>query len=219
MAAAAHLRGALRRVPVGTPDPYPGGTSNSVARSRALPSRFKEPQATEYFRSMLEWARANPSRVVRRIICVPDDAMLSWARLHHAETRDISNNEVRAVDWMIEADALNLAIIDSSTVFLAFSGVSEQDIRGLSFKAELALTYFEVYFNQLWNAAMPLERGRCGSPMPASSDWRRCGWLRPGRSRPSPSGEAATAAAVLRPAVEPSAVQRRVERPRLGGNP
>jgi hypothetical protein len=112
-----------------------------------------------------------------------------------------------------------LAIIDSSTVFLAFSGVSEQDIRGLSFKAELALTYFEVYFNQLWNAAMPLERGRCGSPMPASSDWRRCGWLRPGRSRPSPSREAATAAAVLRPAVEPSAVQRRVERPRLGGNP
>jgi hypothetical protein len=80
-----------------------------------------------------------------------------------------------------------LAIIDSSTVFLAFSGVSEQDIRGLSFKAELALTYFEVYFNQLWNAAMPLERGRCGSPMPASSDWRRCGWSRPGRSRPSPS--------------------------------
>jgi hypothetical protein len=62
--------------------------------------------------------------------------MLVWARSHYDETKNIPHYEVRIVEWRIEADALNLALIDNTTVFLAFPGETEQDMRGLSLRSD-----------------------------------------------------------------------------------
>jgi len=125
---------------------------------RTPPSNFAALEAKGYFKYVLEWAKNSPSRSVRRIICVPDAPMLIWAQKHCNETKDIRNYEVRVVEWAIEADALNLALIDNAIVFIAFSGETEQDMRGLSLKSDEAFKYFDAYYNQLWVAGKPLNQ-------------------------------------------------------------
>jgi hypothetical protein len=145
---------------------------------RAPPSDFASREAKAYFDFVLEWAKNSPNHTVRRIICVPDNRMLDnrmllWAQSHYEETKSIPNYEVRVVESTIEADALNLALIDNMTVFLAFSGETEQDMRGLSLKSDEAFKYFDAYYNQLWAAGKPLSRflepRREGEPIPAPS--------------------------------------------------
>ncbi len=82
--------------------------------------------------------------------------MRQWARLHCDETSRIPNYEARVVEWSVKVDALNMAVIDDSTVFLAFSGETEQAMRGLGLRNKDAVTYFNVYYNQMWAAATPL---------------------------------------------------------------
>jgi hypothetical protein len=125
---------------------------------RSPPSDFASREAKAYFDFVLEWAKRSPDRTLRRIICIPDDRMPVWARSHYDETKNIPHYKVRIVEWRIEADALNLALIDNTTVFLAFSGETEQDMRGLSLRSDQALNYFDIYYSQLWSAGKPLHR-------------------------------------------------------------
>lgn len=86
--------------------------------------------------------------------------MLASARAHDAETSGVRNYEVRVLDWHVRADSLNMCIIDAdtedATVFLAFSGETEQEMTGLRIRGSRAVAYFARYYNQLWNEAEPL---------------------------------------------------------------
>lgn len=123
---------------------------------RIPPTAFATPEAGKYFDYVLQWARDHPNRSVRRIVCVPDDRMRVWAVQHCKETGHLTNYEVRVVEWTVKVDALNLAIMDDKAVFLAFSGETEQEMRGLSLRNRDAVNYFNVYYNQMWHAATPL---------------------------------------------------------------
>lgn len=120
------------------------------------PTAFVQKEAKRYFASVLNWAKSDPSRCVRRVICVNSPEMREWVHRHHAETRQIANYEARIVEWATNADLLNMAIIDERIVFLAFSGATDQAIRGMSIRDAGVAKYFTDFFNQHWQAATRL---------------------------------------------------------------
>lgn len=62
------------------------------------PTKFVQKAAKRYFSSVLQWAKNDSSRSVRRLICVHSPEMREWARRHHAipgrsrTTRPASSN-------------------------------------------------------------------------------------------------------------------------------
>ncbi|MCX5399064.1 helix-turn-helix transcriptional regulator [Streptomyces sp. NBC_00102] len=131
---------------------------------RYPPTQYTTPASADYFRAILDWAGEDSAdeRSVRRIIGIPerdgrpDGDMLDWAREHHEETRGILTYEANAMRWNAAADGLNMALIDDSVVFLAFSGGPRQKLNGLSIEDPMFMSYFAAYFDQLWAALPPL---------------------------------------------------------------
>ncbi|MGV9309681.1 hypothetical protein ACWDLG_40490 [Nonomuraea sp. NPDC003727] len=123
---------------------------------QAPPSTLAQKEAKQYFDAVLDWAGGNSSRSVRRLICVNSDAMRKWAMTHFDQTCEVQNYEAHVVEWDIKADLLNMAIVDERVVFLAFSGGTEQVIRGMSMEDPEAAKYFTDYFNQHWHKSETL---------------------------------------------------------------
>ncbi|MET7316034.1 MULTISPECIES: helix-turn-helix domain-containing protein [Streptomyces] len=131
---------------------------------RYPPTQYTTPASARYFKTIMEWAgeKSDDERSVRRIIGiperngVPDSDMLSWARQHYEESKNILTYEATVMRWTAAADALNMALIDDSVVFLAFSGGPRQKLNGFSVEDPTFMTYFATYFDQLWAALQPL---------------------------------------------------------------
>ena len=125
---------------------------------RYPPNQYTTTAASEYFRAVLAWAAedVDDERTVRRIIGVPqpdgvlDPDVLTWLREHRDQTRRILTYEVRILPWEADADGLNMALIDDSIAFLAFSGGPRQRLNGFSVEDPRFLGYFAGYFEQLW---------------------------------------------------------------------
>ena len=134
---------------------------------RHPPTHYISAASAEYFAAILDWARAavdeDSERTVRRIIGVPeiagtpDPVMLDWVRDHHAETAGLLNYEVTILRWSTGADGQNMALIDDSTAFLAFSGGFRQKLNGSSVKDPTFLSYYAAYFDQLWHGLVPIQ--------------------------------------------------------------
>lgn len=123
---------------------------------KAPPSAFAQEKSQQYFRSLLEWAGEDPSRIVRRIIGVHNDGMRKWAYKHWAETRGTPNYEARIVEYLGKPDMFNMALIDDRHVYLAFSGPTDQSMSGLDIDDVRACQYFTRYYDQNWAIAEPL---------------------------------------------------------------
>ncbi|AJE86361.1 hypothetical protein SLNWT_5985 [Streptomyces albus] len=131
---------------------------------RYPPTQYTTRASADYFRTILDWAgeESDDERSVRRIIGIPerdglpDRDMFSWARQHHEDSKDILNYEANVLRWTPAADGLNMALIDDSVVFLAFSGGPRQRLNGFSVEDPMFMTYFAAYFEQLWAALQPL---------------------------------------------------------------
>ncbi|MER7968005.1 helix-turn-helix domain-containing protein [Streptomyces sp. NPDC096080] len=131
---------------------------------RFPPTQYTTRASGEYFRTILDWAGedSDDERSVRRIIGIPeregtpDCDMLAWARQHYEDSKDLLNYEANVLRWTAAADGLNMALIDDSAVFLAFSGGPRQRLNGFSVEDPTFMTYFAAYFDQLWAALEPL---------------------------------------------------------------
>ncbi|MCZ0979550.1 hypothetical protein O1L60_12010 [Streptomyces diastatochromogenes] len=146
-AAAERVRGAASEIRVTYTRRYPPDqTSTNASR--------------EYFRAVQEWAAADSEdeRSVRRIIGVPerdgvpDKDVLAWVRRHHEATGGVLNYEAAVLRWTAAADGINMALIDDSAAFLAFSGGSKQRLNGFSVEHPRFMGYFAAHFDQLWVA-------------------------------------------------------------------
>ncbi|MER7468334.1 helix-turn-helix transcriptional regulator [Streptomyces sp. NPDC097981] len=131
---------------------------------RYPPTQYTTRASAEYFRAILDWAGedSDDERSVRRIIGIPehnglpDRDMFSWARQHHEDSEHILNYEANVLRWTAAADGLNMALIDDSVVFLAFSGGPRQRLNGFSVEDPTFMTYFAAYFDQLWASLQSL---------------------------------------------------------------
>ncbi|MCL7021332.1 hypothetical protein K6C39_22940, partial [Vibrio vulnificus] len=63
---------------------------------------------------------------------------------------------IREVSWPIKADLLNMAIVDSRAVFLAFT-VGDR-VQGLRIENTEAASYFKSYFDRHWENARDIPR-------------------------------------------------------------
>ncbi|MET8183794.1 hypothetical protein [Streptomyces sp. NPDC005336] len=140
---------------------------------RYPPDQYTTRASADYFAAILDWAREDTEeqRSVRRIIGipeangVPDRDVLAWARQHRSDTADILNYEASVLRWPVAADGLNMALIDDSVVFLAFSGGARQKLNGFSVEDRTFMSYFAAYFEQMWTPLQPL-----GSYLDATDD-------------------------------------------------
>ncbi|MGW4759961.1 helix-turn-helix domain-containing protein [Streptomyces chartreusis] len=131
---------------------------------RYPPTQYTTRASAEYFQTILDWASedSDDERSVRRIIGIPernglpDRDMFSWARQHYEDSKHVLNYEANVLRWTAAADGLNMALIDDSVVFLAFSGGPRQRLNGFSVENPTFMTYFAAYFDQLWAALQPL---------------------------------------------------------------
>ncbi|WP_181874691.1 hypothetical protein, partial [Marinitenerispora sediminis] len=134
---------------------------------RYPPTHYTSAASADYFAAVLDWARAaaqeESERGVRRIIGVPesdgipDPTMLAWVREHHEETADLFTYQVSILRWSSTADGQNMALLDDTLAFLAFSGGSRQKLNGFSVKDPTFLGYFARYFDQLWLSLAPID--------------------------------------------------------------
>ncbi|MFB7515188.1 helix-turn-helix domain-containing protein [Streptomyces sp. NPDC056144] len=140
---------------------------------RYPPDQTATPASRRYFAAVQEWAAADSEdeRAVRRIIGVPerdgvpDPDVLAWARRHHAETGGVLNYEAAVLRWTAaSADGLNMALIDDSLAFLAFSGGPKQRLNGFMVEHPRFMRYFAAYFDQLWTALPSLAHYLGGLP-------------------------------------------------------
>ena len=76
---------------------------------------------------------------------------------HRAETQQVLNYEARVLPWHTSADGLNMALLDESVAFLAFSGGGRQKLNGFSVQDATFVKYFLAHFDQLWYGLEPLE--------------------------------------------------------------
>ncbi|MBM7489472.1 hypothetical protein JOD64_000694 [Micromonospora luteifusca] len=96
------------------------------------PTRYANEAARKYFAELLKWAELGDRRVLR-VIGVPtqDGApkipFVRWLKDHYAETAEILAYEAKIIPWSVDADNINMALIDGRTTFITFSGMSTQD--------------------------------------------------------------------------------------------
>lgn len=121
------------------------------------PTNFTQDEAKDYFAEVLSWAKDNPSRAVRRIICVDTDEMRTWIDQHLDETAGIANYEARIISGLGNIDLLNVAILDNHLVYLAFSGPTGQHMSGMSMEGPRACEYFKEYYDKVWSNAKPMK--------------------------------------------------------------
>ena len=120
------------------------------------PADFGE-HTSGWFDAVAEWVTKDSARSVRRLIAVRNEAMQEWAEELHAAAARLPQFHIRVVKWDIDAPAVNMAIIDTSVVFLAVTGEMLERTRGIAVEDQAVAQYFSDYYNNLWHAGVPLD--------------------------------------------------------------
>lgn len=133
------------------------GTSTvDLSNVRDEPPKDFGGAATGWSDKVAEWVEAAPGRSIRRVIAIRSEAMREWAlELQQLEAR-LSGYHVRVVDWVLEAPALNMVIIDEKVVFLAITGAEAERTRGLGIEDSVSGDYFTAYYDRLYKSGTPL---------------------------------------------------------------
>ncbi len=135
------------------------------------PSDFGE-GASAFFDRLLDWCSSADGRSIRRVISVRNPAMYEWARQLADETKGYPQFQVRVIEWVTDAPALNMAIVDEKAVYLALTGPTVERTRGLGIedKTGTAASYFGDYYENLWNCATDLDEWLARNPAEAFAD-------------------------------------------------
>ncbi|MFC8670926.1 hypothetical protein [Streptomyces sp. NPDC057199] len=125
------------------------------------PQSFQSPAARQYFSTAADWTRSNPGASFHRIIGVPaqepgQSAMRQWLREHYEEMDGLGNYHARVVTTNSGVDAVNMAIIDDTSVLLLLTA-DGSFMSGHSLETAEAVNSFRDYYRSWWASAEPLE--------------------------------------------------------------
>ncbi|GAA1548289.1 hypothetical protein GCM10009678_33700 [Actinomadura kijaniata] len=112
--------------------------------------------ANEYFNAIPSWVTLSESRSVRRLVCLPNAEMLDWGQEVRRQTQKIPGYEVRVLDWQINADPVNIAIFDDTSVFLAFDAGASPRMGGFRIDDQEFARGAIGYFSRLWSSGIRL---------------------------------------------------------------
>jgi hypothetical protein len=127
-----------------------------LSHIRDEPPREFGGEAAGWTDSVAAWLEAAPGRSVRRVIAIRSQAMREWALELHQQELKLPGYHVHVVDWVLDAPALNMVIIDSKVVFLAITGATTERTKALGIEDEVSGDYFSSYYQRLFDSGTPL---------------------------------------------------------------
>ncbi len=120
------------------------------------PSDF--PLARSYFEELMEWAGKNPCVSVRRIISITNLRMYLWAKELSDKIKDLPNFYVGVVGWDMDIPMINMAVIDSTHVYLVVPSAIPETNTAIYIQNERIGGWFSKYYDLLWSLCAPLEK-------------------------------------------------------------
>jgi hypothetical protein len=122
---------------------------------RYPPTVLKGETAGAYFDGVLQWVSESPTRQVRRVFCLAENAedLRVWLDDHVHDTSHLTNYRIRVLDWPLPVDAINFAVIDEAVVFLLIAGEDPEVLRGASIASPTLARHFSEYHRCLWDSA------------------------------------------------------------------
>lgn len=126
--------------------------------SHATAPHQQTEESRKYYAGTLRWARKLPGRrVLHRVIRVPADSpgLRQWVDEQLDLASRVENYRVRVVNYPpgMRPEGQNIAIIDSSVVFVGFASNDREELKGFSIRDERVARAFEEYFHELWSTA------------------------------------------------------------------
>jgi len=131
---------------------------------RDAPEDFHGEHPSEYFKEVVQWARKHPDGQIRRVVAVSSEGMRVWAAKLNDETAQVSNYRVRVIEWG-SIPAINMAILDRKTTFLAVTGEDADRTKGLAMENADISRYFIAYYDVLWRSGTPLNEWTAQNPV------------------------------------------------------
>ena len=125
------------------------------------PNMYVDKAAQGYFEELLKWSAVGNRRLLR-VIGIPilgtrpSSEFTDWLKAHHVATDKNRSYEAKVVPWSVEADNINMALIDGRTTFITFSGISTQEISGLRADSAEFMRRWRGFFNRLWSSGKRL---------------------------------------------------------------
>lgn len=120
--------------------------------------RQQTEECRKYYVGALKWARKSPGRrSLHRVIRLPSDSpdVQQWVEEQIDLATRIENYHVRVLRYPpgMKPEGENIAIIDSSIVFVGFAINEREELKGFSIRDHRVASAFEQYFHELWSTA------------------------------------------------------------------
>lgn len=126
--------------------------------SHATSPHQQTEECQKYYAGTLKWARKSPGRrALHRVIRLPSDNpdLKKWVDNQIDLASQIENYRVRVLRYPpgMNPEGQNIAIIDSSIVFLGFAVNEGVELKGFSIRDRRVASAFEQHFHELWSTA------------------------------------------------------------------
>jgi hypothetical protein len=119
------------------------------------PTKLSSEESREYFGEVIEFARKKGT--VRRIIGVSNDALADWCISQADQVSRIPGYNIRVIDTRNQpVEPMSVCLIDDETMFMAFSGPTDQQLGGIREDAPKLVQFHQNRFDQLWAGAVDL---------------------------------------------------------------
>ncbi|QXV56564.1 hypothetical protein [Amycolatopsis sp. TNS106] len=120
------------------------------------PTTVSSAESREYFSEVLNFARRRGT--VRRIIGIANDAMANWCVAQTGEVERNPRYNVRVIEMRNQTvEPMSICLIDDDTMYMAFSGPTDQQLGGIREDAPKLVHFHQNRFDQLWASGTDLQ--------------------------------------------------------------
>jgi hypothetical protein len=119
------------------------------------PTTLSSSESREYFNGVLAFARRKGT--VRRIIGIANDEMADWCVTQADEIERNPRYNVRVIETKNQTvEPMSVCLIDDDTMYMAFSGPTDQQLGGIREDAPKLVHFHQNRFDQLWATGVDL---------------------------------------------------------------
>lgn len=122
----------------------------------APPTVLTSQESKDYFEEVMKFARHKGT--VRRIIGVSNSAMAHWCAEQQSRVASHPRYSIRVLRTDGQrVEPMSVALIDDETMYMAFSGPTDQQLGGIREDAPKLAQFHQNRFDQLWERGVNLE--------------------------------------------------------------
>lgn len=119
------------------------------------PTTLSSVESHEYFDEIVNFAHRKGT--VRRIVGIANETMADWCVAQAAEVARHPRYSVRIIETANQAvEPMSVCLIDDDTMYMAFSGPTDQQLGGIREDAPKLVRFHQNRFDQLWGSGTDL---------------------------------------------------------------